>query len=307
MTVLPGQKLSIGEMFVSLAAGLMLFLLPNDARNQFEGEAVCYSFIFIVSFVIVATLFIVLKRYEAVGTAMLAMAVITLARLIISVISGIVSKGTEYWPKITEYNIVSLFLTWIIPFGISVALRLVSGISSDSNEKRRSFARFVDLSMKALLIIYIIVIIFKLIIPVKPKLEGDREYEFMFFKRINDCLSGEYKNGMAYIIWHLIILSPFTFYLSVLIPKLRMRHSAVISLAVGLAIEALQFLFNTGTACVDDIMMYMVGAVCGVMLKLIINAVRSRLTGGMDRCMLGFEYMPIPRKPKGEAQVIEEE
>ena len=34
MNVLPSQKLSISHLFLSLAAGLMFFLLPNDAKNQ---------------------------------------------------------------------------------------------------------------------------------------------------------------------------------------------------------------------------------------------------------------------------------
>ena len=54
MNSLPVQKLSITEFLVAVAVGLMLFLLPNDAKNQFESELVCEGYVFVVSFVIIA-------------------------------------------------------------------------------------------------------------------------------------------------------------------------------------------------------------------------------------------------------------
>ena len=39
MSFLPMQKLTIGELFVSIAAGLMLFLLPNDAKNRARSSS----------------------------------------------------------------------------------------------------------------------------------------------------------------------------------------------------------------------------------------------------------------------------
>ena len=41
MNVLPSQKLTISQVFLGLAAGLMLFLLPNDAKNQIGSEGRC--------------------------------------------------------------------------------------------------------------------------------------------------------------------------------------------------------------------------------------------------------------------------
>ena len=84
MTVLPAQKLSVEEMVASLAAGLMLFLLPNDALNQFESDGACYSFIFIVTFVIVLMLYTIIKRYEAVGTALMTMSCSWMISVILS-------------------------------------------------------------------------------------------------------------------------------------------------------------------------------------------------------------------------------
>ncbi len=306
MTVLPGQKLSIGELFISIAAGLMMFLLPNDANNQFESEAVCYGYIFVVGLVITVVLFLLIKRYEAIGTQMLAISVFVFIKLIISIIGGIIAKGADYWPQITEYSIVSMFLIWVTPFGIAIAFRLISGMSSDSNSKRRSFARFMTLSMRSLLIIYGIVLIFKLIIPVKPKFESERIFYLMPFDMIRNRITDMESDDIVYLLWHLIILMPLTFYLSVLIPKLKVWHSVIIAVSLGLAVEALQFLFNTAAASFDDIVLYISGAVLGIVLKNIIDLMRRFVTGNTDKCMLSFEYVPLPRKPQQGAQVVEE-
>ena len=306
MTVLPGQKLSIGESFISIAAGLMMFLLPNDAHNQFESEIVCYGYIFVVGLLITSVLIMLIKRYEAIGTEMLATSVFILIKLVFSIVTGIISKGREYWPSLNEYNIVSIFLIWVTPFGIAIALRIVSGMKSDSNDKRRSFARFMTLSMRSLMIVYGIVLIFKLIIPTTPKLEAERSFYIIPFDFIRTIISDIGTDDIVYLLWHLIILMPLTFYLSVLIPKLKVWHSVIIAISLGLAIEALQFLFNTGTASVDDIVLYISGAVLGVVLKNIIDFLRRKMTGGSDKCMLSFEYIPLPRKPGQGAQIVEE-
>ena len=110
MTILPGQKLTISEFLVAFAVGLMLFLLPNDAKNQFESEAVCESYVFIMSFIIVSMMLFIIKRYEAVGTSLFFMAVFEVISIIFGTINGISAKGTEYWPKLNEYNIITLFI-----------------------------------------------------------------------------------------------------------------------------------------------------------------------------------------------------
>ena len=161
MTLLPSQKLTIGELFVSLAAGLMLYLLPNDAKKQFESEAICIGFVFLISLVIIVAMFIIIKRYEAIGTALMTLSSLQLLNIVISVISGIASRGSEYWHNLTEYNIICMF-------AFALATRLLTNEAADSNDLRRSFIRFMSLSMGSLLIIYGIILILKMIIPIPP-------------------------------------------------------------------------------------------------------------------------------------------
>ncbi|MDD6490336.1 MAG: VanZ family protein [Clostridia bacterium] len=307
MTVLPSQKLTIGELFVSLAAGLMFFLLPNDAKNQFDSIIISECFVMLICSVITLVLFIIIKRFEAVGVAMLTYAVLTLVNIVFSIITGIFSNTKDYWPTVSEYNIVCMFIIWVIPFFFMTITRLLQGGQYDNNERRMGFSRFILLSMRALLILYGLVIIFMMIIPYKPRTESPREIDFMIFSRIGDCIKNIHEDGTKYILWHNFILAPLTFYLLVLIPKIKFWHLLIISGTFALTIEALQYLLNTGTACLDDIIMYIVGAIIGIMLKHLIDSVRSVLTSGKDDCMLSYSYTPIKRKTDTSAAVIIDE
>ena len=306
MTVLPSQKLTIGELFVSLAAGLMFFLLPNDAKNQFDSIIASECFVLLICSVITIVLYSIIKRFEAVGAALMTYAVLTFVNIVFSTLTGIFSNK-DYWPTVSEYNIVCMFIMWVIPFFLMTISRLLQGGKYDTNERRMGFSRFLLLSMRALLILYAIVIIFKMIIPYNPPTESPRDIDFMIFSRIGDCITNEHQDGTKYILWHNFILAPLTFYLLVLIPDIKFWHLLVISVTFGVTIEVLQYLLNTGTACLDDIIMYLVGAVIGILLKYLIDSIRSVLTSGKDNCMLSYIYTPIKQKTDSSAAIIIEE
>lgn len=306
MTVLPDQKLSVGELFVSLAAGLMFFLLPNDAKNQFNSPVVSESFVMLMCFVITATLYLIIKRFEAIGAAMLCYSVLVLSSMVFGIINGIFSKTKDYWPSISEYNLVCMFVLWIIPFFFTISIRLLSTGNYDTNKRRRGFSRFLILSMRALLIIYGLSILFKIILPYKPKLSGEREIDFIIFNRIGECITNIHENGTRYILWHSFIFVPLTFYLLILVPQISWWHLLIISFSCGFALEILQYSLNTGSACIDDIIMYIIGAMIGVLLKHLIDSVRSVLTFGEDKCMLSYNYTPLKKKSKLAEPIIEE-
>ncbi len=306
MNVLPSQKLTISQFSLGLAAGLMLFLLPNDAKNQIEAEGLCEAYIFLISLVITGVLFFITKRYESVGISLITMSLLNGVSFLLEIIFGFSEDPNGYWPDLDSYRIVSMFLLWIVPFVFCMLIRLLSKGSSDNNDTRRGFARFMSSGMKALLIIYVVVVIFKLIMPDKPSQES-RKIEYMIFARIIDCLNGTHENGIPYIMWHCIVLAPLSFYLSVLVPKFKIWQIAVIAASVGLATEVMQFIFNTGTACTDDVLMLIVGAILGIVIKRSVDKLRSILTNGEDPNMLSFDYVHLQLKPKGVAQVLTEE
>ena len=58
----------------------------------------------------------------------------------------------------------------------------------------------------------------------------------------------------------------------------------------GVTLEVLQSSFNTGSVCIDDVIMYFVGGMFGILLKFLIDFVRSVITSGQDKSMLNFSY-----------------
>ncbi len=306
MTLLPSQKLTIAEFFVSLAAGLMLYLLPNDAKNQFESETMCIGFVLFISIVIIAVMFLIIKRYEALGTVLMTLSLLYIINLLISIISGIVSRGNSYWPKLTEYNIITMFILWTVPFLFGVVIRLLTPAADDTNDSRRSFIRFMSHSMGSLLIIYGIVLILRTILPIAPDMQGERIISVEPFEHIWECLQGSKNGTVLQLIWNCLVLAPLTFYLSVLIPRFRILHGVILGIIVGVTIEGLQFLFNTEAAYLDDIILYIIGTILGIGIKCALNGLRNVLSQGRDTCMLSLEYIPIPKKNRGEAQIIED-
>ena len=310
MTVLPSQKLSIGELCVAIGAGLMLFLLPNDAKkkkNTFQDETMCESFVFILTIVITVVFHLIIKRFEAVGAMMLTASVMISISVAFNIVTGAIAKGSDYWPNMQRYRIITMMITWLVPFIYVVIRRLLSGRTNDNSDIRRSFARFLALSIRAMIIIYLLVIIFKLLIPVRPQMDSEREVLLIPTQLISNCFSGEYDRGVEYLIWTSLIIAPMTFYLSVLVKNFHIWHALIISAAVGLTIEALQFILNTSVISTDDIIMYLIGAVIGVLAKFLIDALRNLITIGKETTILSYNPDKVVKKSSGEAEIIEEE
>ena len=147
-----------------------------------------------------------------------------------------------------------------------------------------------NISMWSLEVVFGIILILRVILPRTPGSDGERRILLGFFERIGPCLTGEYENGIKYILFHILMGMPLIFHLSIIIPKIRVWHILIITGAFGLTVEALQYLFHTSAACTDDMILYLLGAIAAVLVRTIINGLRSVLTCGEDKDMLSFEY-----------------
>ncbi len=297
MSVLPGQKLTIGELYVSMAVGLILFLLPNDLKNQLGTTPVSVVMVSLLALIIASALFIAIRRFEAIGAAILTKSVITVISFLFSILNGMLSKSNDYWPTISDYQLITMFILWTVPFLLAVIFRLFTVGKRDTNDYRLGFARFLSLSLRALLLIYLMVLIFKQIMPNKPNVITTRTIYYMPFSKISDCFSGVNGGSMAYLIWHCLILAPLTFSLLILNPHIRWWYVLVISFAAGMAIEILQFTLNTGIVYTDDVIMYLIGGVLGMLLKKLLDKIREAITAGEEKIMLSLEYTPIEYPP----------
>lgn len=307
MSVLPGQKLTIGELFVSMAMGLILYLLPGDLRNQTNSLYLSEALVFLSAFVITAVFFLIIKRYEAVGAMLITDSVITAGAFAFGIVRGAITGGGEYWPALSEYQLVTISILWAVPFFMTVLIRLFSHDARDTNETRMAFVRFLSLGVTALMILYIMVVVFRQIIPASPNLSPERSIYYVPFQRIVECFEHAGEWGMGYLMWNAFIVTPLTFSLMILCPKIKLWHILFVSFAFGLTIEIFQFAFNTGTVFVDDMLLYVLGGLVGFLLKRAIDYLRSLFTVGQDNTMMSLDYTPLEGRPQSVIEEFEEE
>ena len=293
MSILPNQKLTIGELYVSMAVGLILFLLPKDMNNQFGAGVPTFILAGVLSLMISIVLLVTIKRLEAIGAAILTKSVITASSFIFSIVNASFNKGSDYWPSISDYQLITMLVMWTVPFLMAVVFRMITVGKRDTNDFRLSFTRFLTLSLRGLMIIYILILVFRQIIPGKPDMVSNREIYYMPFQKITECFQGENGNSIAYLIWHILVVVPLIFSIMVLIPRIRWWYIVIITLAFGLTIEVLQFSLNTGLVHTDDIILYLFGAVLTIILKRVLDGIRSVITHGEDTTMLSLDYAPV--------------
>ncbi len=290
MNFLKGKKLPIGHFFLSLAAGLMFFLLPNEARVQCD-RAYWELYVLSLSLVISVVLLLIVKKYEAIGTAALTAAGLLSLRFIInSAISAAQGSLKSLTEELTVYDMVSWIIIWFVPFVITVTVKLFSISVWNSREKREGFSRFLFLSGAALMIILLTIIVCKVIIPFNGSVDGARTIEIVPLMRIINCINGTHTTGILYILWHCILLIPIGFFLPIYIKKVNLITIFFVGIGSGALLELWQLTLNTGSVCFDDIIMYTLGTVIGYGLKLLIEKTRSVLTLGHDKNMLEIQY-----------------
>ena len=290
MNFIPIQRLTIGELFVSIAAGVMLFLLPNDAKNQINDIQLAQGYVFVFSLVISAALLFTIKRYESLGVAMMANSILTICGFFLYILNGVFTKNDVFWAVLTEYQIVTMFISWVVPFFFAVTIRVLRNGLGDTSDSRMRFSHFLLIAIRSLMMIYILVIVFRHLLPYRPYMSEARNFDMRLFGMIGDCLNRTHENGILYLLWNGLLLAPLSFSLMILNPKMKLWHLTIICFATGVTLEIIQFALNTGTVCSDDVFLYMFGGGMGFLLKRFIDLVRSAITSGQDRCMLSFSY-----------------
>ena len=291
MNFLKGKKLPIGHFFLALAAGLMLFLLPTEAKVQCEQQF-WLLYVLSVSVTITVVLLLIVKKYEVMGVALITATSLLAIRFVFESIASTMNGNLKpLGEELTLYDMISWVLIWFVPFAITTSIKLFAVASWNTREKRYGFSKFLFLSSMALLIIYVMIVFCKDILPFNGDFSGDRQVVAVPFMRIVKCLTGEHTTGIFYILWHCILFIPIGFFLPIFISRIRLVPIILIGIAGGAFLELCQLVLNAGSVCLDDIMMYTIGAMLGYGLKLLIEKTRSVLTLGHDANMLKLYYI----------------
>ncbi len=300
MNFLKGKKLPIGHFFLALAAGFMFFLLPTEAKVQCEQQF-WGLYVLAVSVIITVVLLLIVKKYEVIGVALITASVLLAARFIFESLSAAINGNSRPLnEELTTYDMVSWVVIWFMPFAITVSIKLFAVAFWNTKDRQYGFSRFLFLSGASFLILHIIIIFCKDILPFWSNLSGDRQIIAVPFMRIIACITGAHSTGFFYILWHCIILIPTGFFLPIFIKKMNFISVMLVGIGIGSLFELCQLILNTGSVCLDDIMMYTLGTIAGYGLKLLIEKTRSVLTLGHDKNMLTIYYTDKEKNKQSE-------
>ncbi len=143
MKVKAPPRMSSIQWFVSIAAGLAMFLLPQDAQSYFS-DVYRQIFVAVVAFGIALVLLLLFKLYEPIGVAMLSsmfLTVITFAiRIGIRIYEG--PSMEDFTMAVNVYDGVSWGMVWSMPLLCCFLMRIFAQGNWSEPEAKRDFCCF---------------------------------------------------------------------------------------------------------------------------------------------------------------------
>lgn len=143
MKVKAPPRMSSIQWFVSIAAGLAMFLLPQDAQSYFS-DVYRQIFVAVIAFGIALVLLLLFKLYEPIGVAMLSsmfLTVITFAiRIGIRIYEGLSME--DFTMAVNVYDGVSWGMVWSMPLLCCFLMRIFAQGNWSEPEAKRGLLLF---------------------------------------------------------------------------------------------------------------------------------------------------------------------
>lgn len=273
-------KLNAVQILFSIAAGIILFLLPQDASRMIHAS-LRIPYVVFICIVVTVFLLIIFKSYKMISVSLFVAMNLIILRYIFSVISMLIeniSSGAPFSMSISYYDGLCWGLIWFIPFLICTSARLFSASYWYTSSKRNQFNVFFNISAKTFFVYYIILLFACFILARPIDLFGQRQYNIIPFLTMLNMFS-DTKSMIMHFTGNLFFFMPFGFYLSIYRQDMSLGKKILISLIVSVTIELLQLALNTGKADINDIILNQVGFFFGCMTKLVMDKLRASITG----------------------------
>jgi len=176
-------------------------------------------------------------------------------------------------------------LLWLIPFIIYTVIRLLSPAGRPLNATYFPFFKRTSVCFGIMYTIFFLCVFFLFrAMNIYHKYDLEHDFNIIPFKTLSLMLS---INDPAYVFKNLIgnifFFFPPGFYMAVLLKKAKWYHALLCILLLSSSIEALQYIFDTGTADVDDVLLNVIGFLFGFLFKYILDGIRSLRTGGKEK------------------------
>lgn len=284
MKVKAPPRMSSIQWFVSIAAGLAMFLLPQDAQSYFS-DVYRQIFVGVVAFGIALVLLLLFKLYEPIGVAMLSsmfLTVITFAiRIGIRIYEG--PSMEDFTMAVNVYDGVSWGMVWSMP--CCFLMRIFAQGNWSEPEAKRDFCCFFQKASVASGC-YLLILLLAIFLYFRPmNFSGMRQLNLVPFSQILRYIQAFREgnpDGMKLFFSDVIFFIPIGFFLSALTPAWRLWKRLLVPLALVVVIEAFQYTLNTGVADVDDVICSMAGFGLGCFVKYLLDRIRRSVTKGKE-------------------------
>ena len=179
MRIIKNLNLTTSQFIASLIGGLALFLVPQDAKNMFNGGIFREFYVAGIAVLVVVLLFLIFKSYETIGISLLVVMTLIVANYTISNIMLNIYGPFQFY--LDYYDSVCFFLIWMIPFLSCIIIRLFSFDSYDSDLFKEEFKNFMNLSTIAFAIYYIILLLAYFLFDGPVDLFSERDVNLILF------------------------------------------------------------------------------------------------------------------------------
>lgn len=274
------------QLFIAVAGGIALYLVPQDAKNMLAVSQRT-AYVVAVAFFVTSLLLFLFKSYETVGISL----VVTMTLIVVNYARGSVeqiiadsSQGKSFMLYLSYYDGLCWGLIWFVPFLICITIRLFATGEWDTPEHRQNFCRFYKLSGRAFYVYYGILFLVCFLFIRRVDFYGARQMNLMPFIEIKWYLTN-LQTGLQYLAGNLFFFMPFGFFISVRKAAMPWWKKLALVAVLSIGIELVQFAFNTGYADTDDVLLNCAGFFAGVFIKNILDRIRSFVTGGGEKAI----------------------
>ena len=283
MRVTRDLNVSTSQLLTSLVGGLALFLVPQDAKNITDG---IFRELYVagIASLVVTLLFLIFKNYETIGISLvIVMALTTVNYTIYNIKMNMQGPFKLY---LDYYDGICFFLVWLIPFLVCIGIRIFSFNSYNSDLFKLEFKNFMKLSTIAFIIYYTILLFACFLFENPVNLFAQRNINLIFIQKnkSNNLQILEIKEYIKSFLYFV----PIGFFVSVYKNKTATWKKLVIAAGLAIFIELTQYILNTATVSVYDLIFYIMGFILGGIIKKLLDALRSFITRKEERTIFNF-------------------
>jgi len=181
--------------------------------------------------------------------------------------------------NMVDSDILLAGLLWFLPFLFYTVIRMGLPCKSKLNKTYFGFFKKISICFFVMYTIFFVLVFFVFRNMNIYSKYSQHDVNLTLFKTISLMLGVDNKEYMLKnLIGNILFFVPPGFYLAIAFKKKRFLTALLLATAFSCTIEILQYVFDTGTADIDDVMLNVTGFLIGFLLKHTLDFLRSLIT-----------------------------